>query len=169
MALIMRYQWAAYMGVLSGSSTQTETFNLIGDGFTSFPEAKNPKEYTRKYINDKTERSDVIGYAPSIGYTCDMISDDPVVQEIAKITDGELVGNDTHRNVVSVNLWEPVGSTANTYKAFKRAYAIIPGNKGDGTDALIYSGTMKAVSDVVEGTFNTSTKTFAASNSSSGG
>ena len=162
MSLIMRYQWAAYMGILSGSSPQTETFNLIGEGFTSFPESKNPKEYTRKYVSDKTERSDVIGYAPSIAYSCDTISDDPVVQEIVKITDGELIGDDTHRTVISVNLWEPVGSgsSSTSYKAYKRTYAIIPGNKGDGTDALIYSGTMKAVSDVVEGTFDTSTKTF---------
>ncbi len=159
MALIMRYQWASYLGCLSTSGqTTTETFNLIGEGFTSFPENKNPQEYTRKYINYQTEKSDVIGYAPSIDYSCDCISDDPVVQEIVKIHDGELVGDDTHRTVIAVNLWESSGE--NTYKAYKRTFAIIPGQKGDGTDALIYTGTMKAVSDVVPGTFNTSTKTF---------
>ena len=61
---------------------------------------------------------------------------------------------------MSVNLWEATG--ANTYKAYKRTYAIVPDTKGDGTDALVYTGTMRAVSDIVEGEFNTSSKTFAA-------
>lgn len=161
--LVMRYQWESYMGIPTTSGgTTTTVFNLIGEGFTSFPEKKNPQEYTRKYINYKTEKTDVIGYSPSIEYSCDCISDDPVVQEIVKIHDGELVGNDTHREVVSVNLWEP-GTGENVYKAYKRTYAIIPDQKGEGTNALIYTGTFKAVSDIVEGTFNTSTKTFTAS------
>lgn len=164
--LVMRYQWESYMGIVDTSgSTPTTTYHLIGEGFTSFPEKKNPQEYTRKYINYKTEKTDVIGYSPSIEYSCDCISDDAVVQEIMKIHDGELVGNDTHREVVSVNLWEPVGSTSGstTYKAFKRTFAIIPDQKGEGTNALIYTGQFKAVDDIVEGTFDTSTKTFTAS------
>lgn len=164
MALVMRYQWEAYMGCLGDGST--ETFNLIGEGFTSFPENKNPTEYSRKYINHKTEQSDVIGYAPSIEYSADCISDDPVVKEIVKIHESEAVGNDTHRNIVSVNLWE-ANTAENTYSATMRTYAIIPGTKGDGTDALIYTGTMKAVGDVVAGAFNTSTKKFTASTDSS--
>ena len=158
MSLVMRYQWESYMGI-PATGSGAPTFSLIGEGFTSFPEKKNPKEYSRKYINYKTEKTDVIGYSPSIDYSCDCISDDPVVQEIVKIHDGELVGDDTHRDIVSVNLWETAGGD-NTFKAYKRTYAIIPDQKGDGTDALIYTGSMKAVSDVVEGTFNTSTKTF---------
>ena len=159
--LIMRYQWAAYLGCLSASgNTVTETFNLIGEGFTSFPEKKNPKEYSRKYVNYKTEKTDVIGYAPSIDYSCDCISDDPAVQEIIKIHEGELVGSDTHRSIISVNLWEEDDGVC---PATKRTYAIIPDAKGDGTDALVYTGTMKAVSDIIEGTFNTTTKEFTAS------
>lgn len=156
--LVMRYQYESYMAIPPASGSGDPTYELIGEGFTSFPEQKNPQEYTRKYINYKTEKTDVIGYSPSIEYSCDCISDDPVVQEIVKIHDGELVGNDTHRDVVNVNKWE---STAeNVYKAYKRTYAIVPNQKGEGTDALIYTGTFRAVSDIVEGTFNTSTKTF---------
>lgn len=164
--LVMRYQYASYLGIVTTSgtgqsATTTTTYYLIGEGFTSFPESKNPQEYTRKYINYKTEKTDVIGYSPSIEYSADVISDDPVVQEIVKITDTELVGTDTHRDVVSVNLWEPT-ETENVYKAYKRTFAIIPNQKGEGTDALIYTGSFRSVSDLVEGTFNTSTKTFTA-------
>lgn len=155
--LVLRYQWESYMKC---GSADSGTFELIGEGFTSFPEAKNPKEYTRKYVNYKTEKTDVIGYSPSISYSCDVITGDPVISEIIKITDNELVGTDTHREIVSVNCWEE--TEANTYKAYKRAYAIIPDGKGDGTDAMIYTGTMKAVGDIVVGRFNRSTNTFTA-------
>lgn len=160
--LVLRYQWESYMMCGSGNDA---AFQLIGEGFTTFPEAKNPKEYTRKYINYKTEKTDVIGYSPSISYSCDVITNEPVVEEIVKITDNELVGSDTHREIVSVNCWEET-ETAGECKAFKRTYAIIPDGKGDGTDAMIYTGTMKAVGDVVIGTFNRSTKTFTAASDS---
>lgn len=153
--LVLRYQWEAYMKC--GVDTKA-AFNLIGEGFTTFPEAKNPKEYTRKYVNEKTEKTDVIGYSPSISYSCDCIAGDPCVDEIVEITDKELLGSATHREIVSVNCWDE--ASEGEYAATSRTYAIIPDGKGDGTDALIYTGTMKAVSDLVYGTFNRETKTF---------
>lgn len=156
MSLVMRHQWASYMNTGTG---EAEDYNLIGEGFTSFPESKNPKEYTRKYINSKTEKSDVIGYSPSIAYSCDVLTEDPVISKIIEITDKELVGNATHVDVVSVNLWEGE-KTAHT--AYKRTFAVIPDGKGDGTEAMIYTGTMKAVGEIVPGTFDTATKKFTA-------
>ena len=201
--LVLRCQWEAYLGCLASG---VQTFNLIGEGFTSFPEAKNPKEYTRKYVNYQTEKTDVIGYAPSIEYSADCISDDPVVKEIVDIHENERTGYDTHRDVISVNRWQgtpkytlttdedvvagkvyytrtgndpnyvytkvgnPTAGELGTYyecelsttefAATKRTFAIIPGTKGDGTDALIYTGTMKAVSDIIKGTFNVTDKSF---------
>lgn len=154
--LVMRSQWVAYMDC---GTADTPAFELIGDGFTSFPEAKNPKEYTRQYIHESTERSDVIGYAPSIEYSCDVITGNPVIEKIIEITDKELIGSATHVDIVSVNLWDKSGDA---YSAYKRTYAVIPGGKGDGLDALIYTGTLKAVGGITEGTFDTSTKTFTA-------
>ena len=158
--LVFRYQWETYMEI-PGVSGADPTSALIGEGFTSFPEAKNAKEYTRKYIKDKTERTDVIGYSPSISYTCDKINGDPVVDEVVKVHENELVGKDARRAIVSVNLWEPT-ETEDVYEAKRRVYSIIPSNKGDGTDALQYTGTMKACSDIEFGTFNRSTKKFTA-------
>lgn len=154
--LVTRDQWAAYMSIGSVSST---VFNLIGEGFTQFSESKNPKEYSRKYVHERTERTDVTGYAPSVAYSADIYTEDTVLQEFIKISDEELVGTSAQRSIISVNLFEPAGS-ANTFVAYKRTYAIIPDSKGDGDDALIYTGNIKAVGDSVKGTFNTETKTF---------
>lgn len=155
--LVLRHQWEAYMECGTGADKE---FNLIGEGFTTFPEAKNPKKYTRQYVSDKTERTDVISYSPSISYSCDCIAGEPAVEEIIEITDNELVGSATHRNIVSVNCWKEVGD--GTYEATKRTYAVVPDKKGDGTDALVYSGTLEASSDIVVGTFDRESKTFTA-------
>ncbi len=153
--LVLRCQWESWMKCGAGESAK---FELIGEGFTAFPEAKNPKEYTRKYVSDQTERSDVIGYSPSISYTVDCITNVPCVNEIVEIHEKEYIGTATHRDVVSVNCWKEAEN--GEYEATMRTFAIIPANKGDGTDALVYSGTMKAVSDIVHGTFNRETKQF---------
>ena len=153
--LVLRAQLASYMKCGTGDAAE---FKLIGEGFTAFPIALNPKEYTRKYINHITEQSDVIGYAPSVSYSCDCISDDPVVQEIMAITDAEALGTETRRDIVTVNLWQK--DENGKCPAYLRTFAIIPAGKGDGTDALVYTGTMKAASDQIKGTFDTATNTF---------
>lgn len=156
--LIMRYQFASFMGCLDAE--KKETFALIGEGFTQLAESKNPQEYSRKYVSDKTTRTDLTGFAPQYDYTMDYIDGDPVTAEIAKITDNEILGTDARRNIVAVNLWsDPTGKAC---EAKMRPYAIIPNQKADGTDALIYTGSMKAAGDFVDGTFDTTTKKFTA-------
>lgn len=151
--LITRDEMISFMKCSDGK------YHLIGEGFTSFSEAKNPKEYTRKYVNYKTEVTDVIGFAPSFAYSCDVISGDPVIEEIIDIHDNEKIGSAAVRDVVTVNHWIP-GTTDGTFKASMRQYSIIPANKGDGTDALVYSGTLKARGDIVHGTFDVATSMF---------
>lgn len=151
--LITREQLYSFMELESGELA------LIGEGFTDFSESKGAKEYTRKYVSYKTEISDVIGFAPSFSYTCDVISGDPVVEEIAKISDYEKTGVAAHRNIVTVNGWVP-GTTSGTFEAFKRKYAVVPNGKGSGTEALVYSGTLKARGDLITGSYDAATKKF---------
>lgn len=155
--LVSRNQWEAYMNVGTADSVANE---LIGEGFTSFSESKNPKEYSRHYVHEKTERTDVVGYASSISYSADIYSQSQVIKRIIEVTDKELIGTDAQVTITLVNKWE---STAeNVYTAYQRKYAIIPDKKGDGTDALIYTGTLKAVGDAVSGTWDATAKTFTA-------
>ena len=155
--LVNRNEWAAYAEVPGEGGTKT--YYLIGEGFTSLTESKNPKEYSRQYVHEKTERTDVTGYATSLAYTCDTYSEDPVIQHIVKVTDKEFVGTEAQIKVCSVNMWVTDGGET-VHEAYERTYAIIPDSKGDGNDALVYSGTLRAASDAVEGTFDTASKTF---------
>ena len=50
-------------------------FYKVGDkflrmtGFTSMAKSANPKEYSRQYVDETGEITDVTGYSPSIEYT----------------------------------------------------------------------------------------------------
>ena len=64
--LVGRSQRVAFMNV--GDSGSSLDFQRM-TGFTNMTNAKNPKEYGRQYVDEDSERSDVVGYAPSIDLT----------------------------------------------------------------------------------------------------
>lgn len=144
--IVRRSQRVAFMNV--GTKEAPKYARMTG--FTSFSNAKNPKEYTRHYVDEDNERSDVVGYAPAISYSFDRHSDNEVHTFLSKIHDGELLGNDTHAEVVVVDLFDK--QEDETYSAVKRTYATIPNEDGNGTEALIYSGTLKSSSPIEKGT-----------------
>lgn len=144
--IVRRSQRLAFMDTdKTGSSPSFERMT----GFTNLPNSKNPKEYSRQYVDEDAERSDVVGYAPSIEFSYDRHTNTPVHERLAEIHDGELLGDDAHVDIVTVDLF--TADEQMRCKAKKRTYAVIPDTDGDGTDALIYSGTFKSVSEIEEG------------------
>ena len=138
-------------------SERLSFMDTTGDGasfarmtkFTSLKGSKNPMEYSRQYVDMDVESSDVVGYAPAIEYSFDRHTDTPVHEKIAEITDDELLGTDTYVDIVTVDKFA-VDSKGNA-PARKRTYSVVADSEGDGTDALIYSGNFKAVSEITEG------------------
>ena len=144
--IVRRSQRLAFMDTdKTGSTPKYERMT----GFTTLTNGKNPKEYNRQYVDEDAERSDVVGYAPSIEFSYDRHTNTPVHDRLSEIHDNELLGDDTHVNIVSVDLFTE--DTQKRCKATKRTYAVIPDTDGDGTDAMIYSGTFKSVSELEEG------------------
>lgn len=131
-------------------------------GFTTLTTSKNPKEYSRQYVDEESERTDVTGYAPAIEYSFDRYTGNAVHDKICKIHDGELIGTEAQVPIVIVDLFKK-SSTGEKYYATKRTYAVIPDGDGDGYDALVYSGSFKSVSEIEEGyvTFEDETQTVA--------
>lgn len=130
----------------------------IGEGFTLFSETKNPSSYSRRYIHEITSRTDVTGYSPVIEYAFDVFAGCAVIDIIRNITDREKTGEDAMVEVMTVDLFEPLPSGA--YSASRRFYSVVPDECGSGTDALIYSGVLKAVGDAVFGMYNSVTGVF---------
>lgn len=144
--IVRRSQRVAFMDTdKTGSSPELARMT----GFTTMTNSKNPKEYSRQYVDEDAERSDVVGYAPSIEFSYDRHTNTPVHERLSEIHDRELMGDDAHVNIVNVDLF--TADEQKRCKATKRTYAVIPDTDGDGTDAMIYSGTFKSVSGIEEG------------------
>lgn len=147
--MVKRCQRVAFMNTdTTGSAPKYDRMTK----FSSLSNSKNPKEYSRQYVDQEFEESDVVGYAPSISYSFDRHTNTPVHETIAKIHDGELTGTETLVDIVVIDLFDPVGSAEGTYTARKRTWAVIPDADGDGSDALVYTGSFKAKSSVETGT-----------------
>jgi hypothetical protein len=146
--LVKRSDKVSFFGNVSGG---TETFNRMR-GFTTLSGSKNAIEYTRHYVDEEMETTDVTGYSPSIGFGFDQYKDDLVHDEMVEILDNEKTGTEARRNIVTVDFSQPVSGQEGAYKATKREYSIIGDADGDGTDAYTYSGTFRATGQRIEGT-----------------
>ncbi len=140
--LIGRYERLAFMETADGTFTRMT-------GFSSMSNSKNSKEYNRHYVDEKSDRTDVVGYAASTSYSFDRHTNNPVHEKISKIADEEVLGTDAQVNIVVVDLFTEASGKCT---ARKRTYSVIPDTDSDGTDALVYSGSFKAAGDQIIGT-----------------
>ena len=144
--MIKRSEKLAFMEVTENSETVLRRMT----GFTELSVSKNPKEYSRKYIDEIVERTSVVGYSPSISYKFDYEPDNSVHKEFAEIADMELTGDAAIKSIIIVDLTATDG--LNGCKAIKRDFSIIPSNEGDDTDTYTCSGSMKAIGEIQTGT-----------------
>lgn len=146
--LVKRSDKVSFLGCLKGGS---ETFNRMR-GFTTLSSSKNPSEYSRRYVDEEFETTDVTGYSPSIEFGFDQYRGDLVHDEMVEILDNEKLGTEARRNIVTVDFSQPISGQEGTYKAVKREYAIIGDSDGDSMDAYTYSGTFRSTGSRIEGT-----------------
>lgn len=144
--MVQRHQRLAFMNTGNAEAPVFTRMTM----FTSMTNNKNPKEYSRRYVDKTSEDTDIVGYAPSIDYSFDRYTNTPVHDKIAKIHDGELTGTDALVEILVVDLF--TAKEDGVCEARKRTYAVIPSADGDGTDALVYGGSFKSKSEVVVGT-----------------
>ena len=123
-------------------------------GFTELSVSKNPKEYSRKYIDEDMERSAVVGYSPAMTYKLDLDPADSVHAVFTNIADHELTGDDAVKSVAIVD----VSSLDSDGKAnaIVREFTIIPATEGDDSDTYTVGGTMKAAGEITFGKAATS-------------
>ena len=116
-------------------------------GFTEFSVNKNPVEYTRKYIDEGNERSEVVGYSPSIRYSLDLMRDNLVHDKFFDIATFERVGEEAKVSIVIIDM----ASEDVDKIAFCRDWAVLPDAEGDDENTYTLSGTLKANGDTVLG------------------
>lgn len=135
------YNRADIVTFLNTGTAEVPVFTRM-QGFTDEGTSMNAITYSRRYVDERTEREDTTGYGTSIAYTFDRIKTNAVHEKICRIHEEELVGQIVQ--ILSVNIVD------NTAKL--RNYSVIPDAMGDGTDAYQYSGNFKASGEIKLGT-----------------
>ena len=143
--LVKRSDKVSFLGCLDSG---TETFNRMR-GFTTLSGSKNSIEYSRQYVDEEFETTDVVGFSPSMDFGFDQYTDDPAHEEMVEILDGEYTGTNARRNIVTVDFSQP--TSGGKYKAVKREYAVIGDAEGDSMEAYTYSGTFRSTGKRITG------------------
>ena len=141
--IIKRCKKLAFYGV-----PQTEGNGYIFHrmkGFDEISTSKNPREYSRQYVDEEFEQTDVVGYNPSITFGFDRFSEDAVHDDIIKIFNEEKVGADAIRPIIMVDM------TAENKSAICRDFAVVAENEGSGLEAYKYSGSLRVKGEKVFG------------------
>lgn len=110
-------------------------------GFTELSVSANPKEYTRKYIDEDMERSAVVSYQPTISYKFDYDNESAVHDVFVNVSENELVGDDTLCKIAIVDTSKDTGEG---FYAVSRDFYIIPDREGDDSDTYTYQGSLKS-------------------------
>lgn len=141
--LVKRSEKVAFMEIIG--ENKTSTFELM-EGFTDMTFSKNPKEYSRGYVDEDTDRTDLTGYVESISYTLDRYKEQAAVEEIVRITEEELTGTDAVRRIIVVDKTTATGHGNGVLHAQARirAYAVVPDSNGGTRDCMTYSGNFKS-------------------------
>lgn len=126
-----------------------DTFNRM-KGFTSLATNKNPKEYTRQYVDDDFETTDVVAISVSTDFTFDQKANDEVHTQMVDIIDNEKIGDDAIVNLLQVDFTQ-AGTGLDSFVAIKRTFVVVPGSEGGSNDAYTYSGTFKVKGDKIVG------------------
>lgn len=116
------------------------------EGFTTLSTSKNPKEYTRQYVDQLFETTDVVGISAAIEFGFDQFRNDKVHEFVVDIIDNEKIGTDATITILVVDFTSP-GTTEGEFKAQKRDYSIIPNTEGGSLDAYTYEGSFKVKSN----------------------
>lgn len=133
--------------------TTTDTFERM-KGFTSMTINKNAKEYTRQYVDENFEITDITGISTSIDYNFDQIEGNDVHDKLIEIIDEEMIGEDAVVGMLAVDFTDET-TPDTTYAAVKRTFAVIPATEGDSLDAYTYAGTFRVKTDRIKGTATT--------------
>lgn len=135
-----------------------ETFELLGTGFTELNESPSAQTTSKRYINQSSASQSVTGYEWTTSFNTDQIVSDNAIEHIRDIGEMQKTGAETETEYIIVDLDKEAQTSG--FRARKINIAIAVDSFDDNDGELGISGSFLGLSDPIEGTFDTSTKTF---------
>jgi hypothetical protein len=151
---VMRYQIADYLRV-------GDEFVLCGTGFSTLDEEPSAQSESSIYINNQSASSTIKSYETTFPFDTELMKSEEAVMAIYDIARNQKTGSDAELDYVRVELFDPAEDSPNIFKARKFRVAVeVSSISGEGGEAVKISGNLNGVGDFVDGTFDTTTKTF---------
>lgn len=162
MAIKKRLGFADYLS--TGGISSTEAYVFMGTGFTKLDESPSAQTSSKRYVNQKSNTKSVTGYDDSFPFETDMIESEDAIEYICNIGKKRLTGADAETYYVRVDMDAPSGTGQNvtTYAARKFKVAIEVSDFADSDGEMTASGNLLPIGDLIEGTFDVSSKAFTA-------
>ena len=152
---------ARYMNIPAEGAPDVAVWEFIGVGFNSMAENPNAQTETKQYISERQSTSDMNSYQPQWAFDTDLISNQKPVMELYNISYYRKVGADAQREILLVDLFQPIEGEENTFKARRQLVSVeVSGADGEPGQTIHVTGNLNAVGDQIVGKFNTTTKTF---------
>lgn len=164
MAKVIRYMVADYLETKKATETpEAPAVNsLMGAGFASLDENPTATVDTTAYINDRSASGVITGYSNVFPFDTQFISDDDAIAYIYDIARNQKTGTEAEAKYYRVDIYDaPENGTSYPARQFTVAIEVT-GITGAGTEIMRVAGNLHQVGNFVEGTFDTSTKTFTA-------
>lgn len=135
--LVMRDEKRAYYEIPGKSAF------MLMEGFSSLSTSKSATEHNTKYVDERSNRTFVVGYEESSSYTFDRYDGNEVQDDIVTITDEEKIGKEATRRIIQVDM-KTVNANGTQATGRMRSYSVVPDSDGDDANVLTYSGTFKS-------------------------
>lgn len=143
---------------LNVRTSGSDKYVLMGAGFTELNESPSAQTASKRYINNASESKSIVGYDWSTSFNTDQIRDEEAIEFICNIGENLLTGADAETDYIIVDLDKKEGSV---YKARKIRVAVEVSDFEDNDGEMGASGSLLGIGDMIQGTFNLSTKAFA--------
>ena len=109
--------------------------------FTDMSNSSNTTEYSRRYVDEDGEVTDVTGYSKEKSFAFDQYTNNKVHEKIVDIIEEEKTGDDAIVDILVVD--KTTKAENGQYTARRRNYTVVADSDGDSTDAYTYGGSFK--------------------------
>ena len=154
---VMRHQIADYLN----TGADEEVWSLCSAGFNTLDESPAAQVDTKAYVSDKAASTNIKSYTLVFPFDTDLMKSEEAVMALYNIGRNQLTGAQAQLDYLRVELFEPVESKENTFKARKFKVSVeVATIAGAGGETVKVTGNLHNVGSFVDGEFNTQTKTF---------
>lgn len=155
MGVKQRYQEADYLNV---GTSESESYVLMGTGFTKIDDSPSAQTTSKRYVNNKSATKSIGSYDWSAPFESDLIESEEAISYIAEIGRREKTGTDAETGYIRVDLAGTKGEKG--YPARKRTVAIEVADFTDSDGEITCSGNLLGKGDWTFGSFDPETKKF---------